>query len=249
MNEVGTQQQTERRWQPLTSIQRRVLGVLVEKAKTTADAYPLTLNALTTGCNQKSNRSPLMNVSTDDVEAALEQLREMGAVAEVQGGGRVNKYRHYLYDWMGVDKVEAAVMTELLLRGEQTLGDLRGRAARMEPIADINALRPVVESLMQKGLIIALTPAGRGQVVTHALFKQRDLDALHQQYANYAEPAAASSPPGGGGSRRAAWPRVSSIAAAANDRVDELRGEVETLKDDVEQLRQQVARLQALLDN
>ena len=68
------------KWQPLNATQRRVVGVLVEKAKTTPDAYPLSLNALTNGCNQKSNRSPQMKLAPEDVEDALEQLREMGAV-------------------------------------------------------------------------------------------------------------------------------------------------------------------------
>lgn len=167
---------TQPAWRPLTAPQRRVAGVLVEKAKTTPDAYPLTLHALTSGCNQKSNRSPLMNLSPDDVELALEKLREFGAVVEIQSGSsRVAKYRHVLYEWLGVDKVEMAVMTELLLRGEQTVGELRGRAARMEPIADLNALRPVLKSLIDKGLVVALTPDGRGQCVSHALYSESEM--------------------------------------------------------------------------
>ena len=113
------------RWQPVKAIDRRVLGVLVEKAKTTPDAYPLSLNALVTGCNQKSNRHPLTQYEPEDVEASLERLRMLGAVAAVQGGGRVGKFRHYMYEWLGVDKVELSIMTELLLRGAQTEGDLR----------------------------------------------------------------------------------------------------------------------------
>ncbi len=114
-------------WHPLQALDRRVLGVLVEKAKTTPEAYPLSLNALRTGCNQKSNRYPLMEVEPEDVEESLERLRGLGAVAEVQGGGRVARFRHCLYDWLGVDKAELAVMAELLLRGAQTDGELRGR--------------------------------------------------------------------------------------------------------------------------
>ncbi|MCO6453983.1 MAG: DUF480 domain-containing protein [Pirellulaceae bacterium] len=248
MNSVDSEPQaTQRKWQPLTSIQRRVLGVLVEKAKTTPDAYPMTLNALTTGCNQKSNRSPLMAASPEEVESALEELRGMGAVAEIQGGGRANKYRHFAYDWLGVDKVEAAVMTELLLRGEQTLGDLRGRAARMEPIADINALRPVIESLIAKGLVIALTPAGRGQVVTHALYKQRDLDALRQHYANYVEPssAAAPGPASSAGSATSSGSGGSGgrSARSESDELRQLRDDVAALKDEMAELREQMRQL------
>src|SRR5581483_4994519 len=171
------------RWQPVTAMDRRVLGVLAEKAKTTPDAYPMSVNALCTGANQKNNRHPLMNLQPDDVEASLERLRPLGAVAEVQGGGRVLKYRHYLYDWLGVDKVELAVMTELLLRGAQTVGELRGRAARMEPIADLAALRPVLDSLRAKGLVLALSPEGRGQVVSHALYQPQELEKVRRELA------------------------------------------------------------------
>ncbi len=79
-------EKSERRWRPLTSIQRRIAGVLVEKAKTTPDAYPLTLNALTNGCNQKSNRDPHMDLSAEDVERAVEELREMGALTNIVSG-------------------------------------------------------------------------------------------------------------------------------------------------------------------
>ena len=90
---------------PLSANARRVLGVLVEKAKTTPDNYPLTLSAIVTASNQKSNRSPQMNLTENDVQQAVDELRELGAIAEVQSTGRVPKYRHYMYEWLGVDKV------------------------------------------------------------------------------------------------------------------------------------------------
>ena len=121
------------KWKPVSSLERRILGVLGEKAKTTPDAYPLSLNALVNGCNQKSNRYPQMNVEPIDVENALEKLRAMGAVSEVQGGGRVAKFKHYLYEWLGVSKVESAVMIELLLRGSQTVGELHAATIRSSP--------------------------------------------------------------------------------------------------------------------
>jgi uncharacterized protein len=172
----------ERRWQPLGTIDRRVAGVLAEKAKTTPDTYPMSLNAICTGCNQKSNRAPLMQLEPSEVEESLDRLRQLGAVGMVEGYGRVQKYRHYLYEWLGVDKIELAVMTELLLRGDQTVGELRGRAARMEPIADLVALRPVLDSLKAKGLVVSLTPEGRGHVITHALYKPRELETLKARY-------------------------------------------------------------------
>ena len=157
--------------------------MLVEKAKTTPENYPLSLNALKSGCNQKNNRAPLMQVEEDQVDAALETLRRVGAVAEIQGSGRVDKYRHLAYDWLGVDKVEMAVMAELLLRGAQTVGELRGRAARMEPIKDLAELRPVLDSLVAKGLVMFLTPEGRGAIVTHTLYQERELDKVRREAA------------------------------------------------------------------
>ena len=106
MNETAATppEQPQPRWRPLNSRQRRVLGVLIEKAKTTPDAYPMTLNALVAGCNQKSNRSPQMNLNADDIQQAVDELREMGAIVEVQGSGRVPKYRHQMYEWLGAKR-------------------------------------------------------------------------------------------------------------------------------------------------
>src|SRR5215218_2521931 len=89
-----------RRWRPLEPIERRVLGVLVEKAKTTPEAYPLSINALRTGCNQKNNRSPLMQLQEGQVDEACEQLRKSGAMLQVQGSSRVDRYRHLAYEWL-----------------------------------------------------------------------------------------------------------------------------------------------------
>jgi uncharacterized protein YceH (UPF0502 family) len=169
------------RWQPIAPAERRVLGVLIEKAKTTPENYPLSLNSLRTGCNQKNNRAPLMQLEDEQVEAALETLRRIGAVSVVQGSGRVDKYRHLAYEWLGVEKVELAVITELLLRGAQSIGELRGRAARMEPIKDLGELRPVLDSLQAKRLIAYLTPEGRGCIVTHALYQERELEKLSRE--------------------------------------------------------------------
>jgi uncharacterized protein YceH (UPF0502 family) len=173
---------SQRNWQPLNAIQRRVAGVLVEKAKTVPETYPMTLNGVVTASNQKSNRSPKMELTERQVEDALDELRSMGAVIEVHGGGRVPKYKHCLYEWLGVDKVELAIVAELLLRGEQTLGDLRARVARMEEIPDLSYLQPRVRELIQKGLVQPLTPDGRGQVVSHALYEPHEQDALARQF-------------------------------------------------------------------
>jgi uncharacterized protein YceH (UPF0502 family) len=226
--------QPETRWQPLTAIQRRVAGVLIEKAKTTPDAYPLTLNALTNGCNQKSNRAPHLDLSSEDVEQALEELREMGAVAEVQSGGRVPKFRHYLYEWLGVDKVELAVMAELLLRGEQTIGELRGHASRMDPIPDLNALHPILDSLVEKRLVVMLTPVGRGQVVTHNLYTPERLEELKSEFAAGRHAIESETPRGP--STRALGVSAEQFAALEAE-VAQLRAEVARLRDELTAIR------------
>lgn len=157
------------RWRALEPNQRRVLGVLIEKAMTTPAGYPMTVNALVAGCNQKNNRDPVTTLDDIDVGNALVELGELGVVEEIDWMGRANKYKHKAYEWLGVNKAELAVMAELLLRGEQQLGELRARADRMEPIADLAALKPVIEGLVQRGLVIERSPAGRGQLVTHGL--------------------------------------------------------------------------------
>jgi uncharacterized protein YceH (UPF0502 family) len=235
--------ETQPKWRVLDRTQRRAAGVLVEKAKTTPENYPLSLNAITSGCNQKSNRSPQMNVAAEDVEVALDELREMGAVVEIQGGGRVAKYKHLLYEWLGVDKVEMAVMAELLLRGEQTIGELRGRAGRMEPIADLAALRPILDTLIEKNLVISLTPAGRGQIVTHNLYAPEELAKIKERVGSS----------GGGGESSTDSPRVSRPASSppssevSKDQFDELRSEVEDLRAEVTRLNNELSDIKALL--
>jgi len=217
-----------RRWQPLSAIDRRVVGVLAEKAKTTPDIYPMSLNAICTGCNQKSNRAPLVQFEPQVVEESLDRLRQLGAVGLVEGYGRVQKYRHYLYEWLGVDKVEMAVMTELLLRGDQTVGELRGRAARMEPIADLAALKVVLDSLKSKGLVVGLTPEGRGHVVSHALYKPRELDALRIKYQT-----------GGGEVQTPADPQELDAGApdSIHQEISDLRAQISQLRGDLDGVR------------
>jgi uncharacterized protein len=170
-------------WSPLSARQRRVLGTLMEKSKTTPDAYPMTFSALTTGCNQKSNRAPVSNYSTEQIEQTIEELKKIGAVTLVQGNGRVEKVRHYAYQWFGLSKVEAGVMTELLLRGHQTLGELRTRASRLEPIADLAELHRLLDGLASRNLVVMLTPAGRGQVVSHNIYQEWELEELQKTIA------------------------------------------------------------------
>ncbi len=165
-------------FRPLDAAERRVLGTLVEKAKTTPDQYPLSLNALVNGCNQKSNRDPAMNLDEEQVMQAITSLRALGAVAEVFGNGSLARYRHLAYEWLGVGKEELAILAELLLRGEQTEGSLRGRASRMDDIPDLPALRRHLDALAARGLVVWLTPPGRGRMLTHGLLPPEKLEKV-----------------------------------------------------------------------
>lgn len=234
-------------WQPLAAADRRVVGVLVEKAKTTPEAYPLSLNALRSGCNQKSNRAPLMEMEIEDVEESLDRLRALGAVVEVQSGGRVARFRHHMYEWLGVDKLELAVMAELLLRGAQTEGELRGRAARMERIADLAALRPILSGLKEKGLVIPLSAEGRGHTITHALYEPRELEKLKAQYGGSAGSSRGEASSGGAPAAHSTTSSSGEAASAAGSNVqhlvDSLRHDVTELRDQLAELRREVASL------
>lgn len=220
---------------PLSARQRRILGVLMEKARSTPDVYPLSLNALTTGCNQKSNRAPLMNLTDEQVEDEIRDMRQKQLVAEVHGGGRVAKFRHFGYDYMGVKGVDAAVMTELLLRGEQTVGELRTRASRFDPIADLNAMNQILENLMQRGLVIALTPPGRGQLVSHNLYEPHELESLKASLSGYTGDEDSIGSPSA--------PTRSATSTSAQE-IEQLRTEVRDLRELVAQLDARLKRIE-----
>jgi uncharacterized protein YceH (UPF0502 family) len=208
----------------LDAMQRRVLGVLIEKAKTTPGGYPMTVNAIVTGSNQKSNRDPLTALDDADVMNTLNDLINLGVIEEIDWEGRVPKYKHLAYDWLSVSKVELAVLGELLLRGAQTLGELRARASRMEPIADLAALKPIVDGLVQRGLMIELTPPGRGQIVSHNLYSPEEMDEVRAR-------ASASGSAGAGAGVR---------GRAANEEIDELRAEIAELRRRVQDLEEKL---------
>jgi hypothetical protein len=116
----------------LTAVDTRVLGCLLEKAATTPDAYPLTLNSLLLACNQKSNRHPVVEYEEETVLESIDDLRKAKLVFRVDvAGSRVAKYRHNIDEHLGLDKAGKALLTVLLLRGAQTLGELRTRCERM----------------------------------------------------------------------------------------------------------------------
>jgi uncharacterized protein YceH (UPF0502 family) len=230
---------------PLDAIERRVLGTLIEKGKTTPDQYPLSLNALVTGCNQKSNRDPIMTLDEEQVMRAVAGLRKCGAMAEVFGSGKIPRYRHLAYEWLGVEKEELAILGELLLRGEQTEGDLRGRASRMDPIPDLDVLRGHLDRLADRGLVVWLSPPGRGRMLTHGLLPAEKLDKVRSQLGmaggGVAEPVAdhVTEPPPARSAAEAPAPRP---AAPAQDDVADRVAELERT---VADLRDRLARLEA----
>jgi uncharacterized protein YceH (UPF0502 family) len=241
-------------WKPLTRNQRRVVGVLVEKSKTTPDVYPMSLNGVKTGCNQKSNRSPKLDLQEHDVEDTLYELRHLGAVVEVHSGGRVPKFKHQMYDWLGVDKAELAVMAELLLRGEQAVGDLRARAARMEnSITGLGELKPILGSLKEKRLLVELTPPGRGQIVTHNLYLADELTKIRSQFGSTGSPEQAVNEP------KISQPQTAQHAepaehvheqqGTASSRLEKLEQQFDQLNQSVEGLRQEVAELKRLIES
>ncbi len=128
----------------------RILGCLMEKELTTPEQYPLTLNALTNACNQKSNRDPVMALEDDDVVRGLNSLKFKQLVVVSSDGGRVPKYRHILAERLGVAPEELALLCELLVRGAQTVGELRTRAERMRSFPDLAAVEEVLAELMKR---------------------------------------------------------------------------------------------------
>lgn len=245
----------EPRISELSSKQRRVIGVLVEKGFTTPAYYPLTLKAVVTGCNQSSNRDPVVTYSEDDAEETLNELREMGLVAEVHtDSGRSARYRHYMRKRFDFTEPQLAVLIELLLRGRQTLGNLRSRASRMVTIDSLDQLRQELTGLMEQGYVTANGPLERrGIEVDHNLYppSQRPqpsaahaADEVVERTSGGAtstpvEPAAAATP--------AVPPeQVTELTAAlAELKLDNtsLRRELDELREQVNQLREQFGQL------
>jgi uncharacterized protein YceH (UPF0502 family) len=136
----------------LTPEEARALGVLIEKSATTPEQYPLSLNALTAGCNQKNNRDPVLTLTDDEVFDAVESLRGKGLVVRIEAGAgsRVHRFRHTAADKLHVRAGELAVLGELLLRGPQTQGELRGRASRMSPMDSLDVVRDMLRALGER---------------------------------------------------------------------------------------------------
>src|SRR5215207_3750849 len=132
----------------LTDVEVRILGSLIEKEATTPDAYPLSLNALVTACNQSSNREPVMALTEDSVRWAANNLRQQSLVRAIQrSDSRVMRYQHLLAEKMELDARELAVMCVLMLRGPQTVGEIKGRTQRLAEFASLADVETTLNGL------------------------------------------------------------------------------------------------------
>jgi uncharacterized protein YceH (UPF0502 family) len=212
----------------LDPYEARLFGVLIEKALTTPEQYPLTVNAAMNGANQKSNRDPVLSLEEDQVVMALERLVQKYLARKVfPGNSRVEKYCHNGKDGLGLEAPELAIMAELVLRGPQTAGELRTRASRMQPIESLDQLTSIVEPLIERGFVQRLPPAPGSRAERYVQSLSPGLHPVDVPQSAYT--GAGSESPG------PATP-VANLAAR-----------VDALEADIERLRQQCRALAAKL--
>ena len=225
---------------PLSILERRLLGVLVEKALTAASPEPLTLNAIVIGANQKSNRDPISNLEEPEIDDGLERLQRKALVFRVTGG-RTERWRHNLYDAWQVSKAELAILAELLLRGPQTAAEARTRASRMEPI-DSEEMTGLIKGLVERGYVVWLTPEGRrGAILTHGFHSPEELNRSTAQAAHRLASDDAQAP-----SITSHRP-VADVSATVERRLNENAEQIVALHEEVRQLRKAVEELQQSL--
>lgn len=204
----------------LSPLEARVLGVLSEKQLTTPDYYPLTLNALVAGCNQKTSRQPVMSVTEGEVQMALDALKRQTLVMDSFGSsGRVMRYAHNINKVLGLSQAHVALLTVLMLRGPQTPGELRVTCERMYSFPDISSVEAYLDELAQRhGLVtmLAKQPGSREHRYAQLLCGAPET-----------EPEAAESRAGG---------------------ADITTGEIAALKNNLASLRDEVSQLRALVD-
>ncbi len=167
----------------LTLLEARILGVLVEKEKTTPDAYPLTLNSLASGCNQKSSREPVMSVGESEIQAALEELRSRVLVLETYGAsGRVLRYAQNFGKCYSLPQASVALLAVLMLRGAQTVSELRANCERLYRFDDASSVEAYLDELAARGsgaLVVRLPkqPGSREHRWVHLLCGEPSLPA------------------------------------------------------------------------
>jgi len=170
---------------PLSLLETRVLGVLVEKSLTVPDSYPLSLNALTMGCNQKTARDPVLAASDGEVQGAVDSLKLLSLAFE-SSGSRVSRYEHNLGRAMALPSQSVALLATLILRGAQTVSELRANSERLHRFADLSAVEGFLEELAgrpdDKGGPLAIrlprAPGAREQRWAHLLSGPVDISAL-----------------------------------------------------------------------
>ncbi len=200
----------------------RVLGALIEKEATTPEYYPLSLNALINACNQKSNRDPIVNYDEDTVHDAVNQLREKKLAFMITGSGRVNKYSQRISETLNLGRRELAVLCTLLLRGPQTLGEIKDRSERLFAFADLSETESVLEKLAGwpgGGLVTKLT---------------RQPGQKESRYAHLL-------------SGEAAAECTSELTAPPPSRVAQLEQDLQRLRSDFEELKQRFDQLESQL--
>jgi uncharacterized protein len=206
----------------LDHIEVRVLGCLIEKQRTTPDAYPLTLNSLRLACNQSTNRDPVVDYDEEDIRGALHRLGRRGWTRLASGhSSRAAKYRHLLDEKPGLDRSEQAVLAVLMLRGPQTPGELKQRTERMQAFAGPAELQEVLTRLIDRDLAMELArrPGQKEERFAHRL--SDELDEADAAGAAPAGPAPVVVPPP---------PR-------RDERLDRLEAEVADLREQLAALR------------
>jgi uncharacterized protein YceH (UPF0502 family) len=202
---------------PLSLLEARVLGVLVEKQRAVPDIYPLSLNALTAGCNQKTSRDPILEVAEADVQATIDALRAASLVIE-SSGGRVMRYSHNVERVLELPGPAVALLAVLMLRGPQTAGELRINTDRLHRFADISAVEGFLHELASRpaGALVAELARAPGS---------REARWMHL----LSGPAPASAPAPQSGAPAVAPAREPGLADLAR-RVEALEGQVEALR-------------------
>jgi uncharacterized protein len=144
---------------PLHPTELRVLGTLIEKESTTPEYYPMTLNSLVAACNQKTNRWPVTDYAEDDVLTGIEMLKTRGYAASIAGSGRVTKYAQRFTEKLNLGRRETAILCVLMLRGQQTVGEIKGRTERLYEFADLDETETVLHKMMEAGMVQKLPHA------------------------------------------------------------------------------------------
>lgn len=205
----------------------RVLGVLIEKAYTVPASYPMTINGIVTGCNQKSNRDPVVDFDEERVEVALEDLQKKGITREVHDpGSRVLKFRHVTREALSIDARQLVVLTELMLRGPQTVGELRQRASRMQALDSMDLVQNVLESLMAReaGALVQELPPSPGSRAKR--YAQLLCPGVHPVDGPSSGDAAERPAAAGAGSAASAGTQILDRLAALEERVAFLEGQL-----------------------